>query len=260
MKGYTEFATLVAREAGELIMKNYGKMQEFTWKSVTNFKTKVDDACDQLIRKRIMETYPKHSIISEENRDLDQGSKYTWSCDPLDGTNPYAYKFSDHFTVSIGLLKGKEPISGVIYAPKRNELYVAEKGCGAFCNGTPIQVCSDENINHALMCFDVGVERPDFQRSSIAPFLAKLLSPDGISVSLKFACASITLCFVAKGIVHSYLVSGVKSWDIAAGIVITKEAGARVTTVNGKDWKLGDESLLVANPVLHDKLLRKIKS
>ncbi len=81
-----------------------------------------------------MKSFPDHNIYSEEQQNVDRGSEFTWVVDPLDGTIPYTFGISDHFSVSIALVKKNTPILGVIYAPKRNELYVAEKGEGAFCN------------------------------------------------------------------------------------------------------------------------------
>src|SRR3989344_709835 len=120
---YLQFAIETALEAGnEIIMENYGKMQELEWSAKQNFRTEVDTMSDELIRKRIKEKFPNYNIYSEENKDINLGSEYSFVIDPLDGTIPYRYGLTDHFSVCISLIKRKIPIVGVIYAPKRGEL------------------------------------------------------------------------------------------------------------------------------------------
>lgn len=116
MKDYREFAIWLAKEAGKLIMKSYGKSHSLDWNTLTHFKTEVDDASDALIRQRIKRTYPEHNIYSEEGKGLDKGSKYSWVCDSLDGTIPYALGITAHFSVSIALVKERTPIVGVVNA------------------------------------------------------------------------------------------------------------------------------------------------
>ena len=256
MKNLKEFAILVAEEAGELLMENYGKIKRLEWNSLMHFRTKVDNQSDRLIRKRISEYYPEHNVYSEENEGLDKNSEYSWVFDPLDGTIPYTFGITDHFSISIALVKRKTPILGVINAPKRKELYVAEQGKGAFCNGSPIKVSLEENISHVLMGLDSGKETKRFKRSSIVPYLKKALSCNGIACPLYSGCASVPLCLAASGKLHAYMALSLEPWDMAAAVVINREAGGKVTTVNGKEWELGDESILTANSKLHTKLCR----
>ena len=181
MKNLKEFAISVAREAGELLMKNHGKIKGLEWNSLVHFRTEVDNQSDRLIRKRIEEHYPEQNVYSEEHGGLDKNSEYSWVFDPLDGTIPYAFGVSEHFSVAIALVKGKTPMLGVINAPKRKELYIAEQGKGAFCNGSSIKVSSEEEVNHVLMGLDSGKETEHFRRDSIAPYIKRVLSPNGIT-------------------------------------------------------------------------------
>src|SRR3989344_1411149 len=137
---YTEFAIQTAREAGNLLIKNYGEMHKLEWKLRTNFKIEVDDLSDRLIRKRINDKFPSHGINSEEGKDKIGRYDFVWVVDPLDGTIPYTYGVNDHFGVCIALVSQGSPIVGVTFAPLRRELYVAEQGKGEFCNGSPIKV------------------------------------------------------------------------------------------------------------------------
>jgi len=256
---FRKFAIETAREAGKILMENYGKMQELDWNSKTHFRTVIDQMSDELIRRRIKENFPQHNIYSEENKDFENGSEFSWVVDPLDGTIPYRYGITDHFSVCIALCHGKKPILGVIYAPLRNELYVAEEGRGAFCNDKRIFVLRGEDVNKVIMGFDGGKETPEFKRTELTPYLERIYRQDGISCFLCSGCASVPLALVAKGNLHAYVALSLEPWDMAAAVVINKEAGAKVTNINGEEWKLGDVSILTANPKLHEKLKEMIK-
>ena len=250
-----KFAIETAQEAGNLLMRNYGRMQSLDWHSRTNFKIEVDDLSDKLIRKRIEDTFPEHNIYSEEQEGIDRNSEFSWVIDPLDGTIPYTYGISDHFSVCIALVKEKEPVLGVIYAPKRNEIYVAEKGAGAFCNADAISVSLEDNINHALVGTDPGRESKQYRRQDFAPTYRRLYSSNGIVALLCSGCASVPLALVASGKLHAYLSNRLEPWDMAAAVPIIREAGGKVTNIKGKEWELGDTTILAANSKLHYSLL-----
>ena len=256
MSQHLDFAIKTAKEAGDYLMSQYGKMQKLEWKLRTNFKTEVDDYNDRLIRMRIKESFPDHNIYSEEQDALNRGSEYSWVVDPLDGTIPYRYGTTDHFSVCIALAKRKTPIIGVIFAPKRGELYTAEQGQGAFCNGERIYVSLEDDINHVLMSLDLGKETSSFKRASLAKYEERLISPEGVTYTLFSACASVPLALTAKGNLHAYMSLNLEPWDMAAAVVIDREAGVKVTNIKGEEWTLDDPSILAANPILHKKLLK----
>ena len=255
-----DFAIQTAKEAGKVLIDNYGKIQDKEWNLKTNFTTNVDRLTDKLIRDRIIKYFPKHNILSEEERPINKNSEYTWVLDPLDGTIPYTHEITDHFSVCIALVKDKTPILGAIYAPKRDELYFAEQGKGAFCNEKSIKASLEENVNHVIMGLDDGKETETFQRTLKAHYFELLCSQDGIACPLSSGCASVPLCLVASGKLHAYLALSLEPWDMAAAVIINREAGAKVTNINGKEWNLEDRSILSANPTLHKKIYGMIKS
>lgn len=242
------FAKNVAAGAAEILMKHYGKLQVQTWKDYTNFKTAVDDESDKFIREAIRTAYPDHSVISEELDDYETGSEFKWVVDPLDGTLPYTFQTTDHFSVCIALCQNGIPVVGVINAPKRGEVYTAELGCGAFCNDQPIRVSQETEINHVLMGLDPGAK----DRMPYIDFLRKVMKqPQGVMCTVQSGCASVPLCLVAKGNLHAYLATSLLPWDMAAAVCIIREAGGLVTHTDGVDWKLGGPSILACNPTLH---------
>ena len=245
-----DFAVGVAKEAGEILMKHHGKMQNLEWKLKNNFKTEVDDLSDELIRNRITERFPDHSIYSEEMNNKETGSELKWVVDPLDGTLPYTYGMNDYFAVSIGLVKGKDAILGVLYAPKRNEMYVAEKNKGVTLNGKKISVNTNPNVNQAIVAMDYG----KLERENHCDYQKALLKENGVTYPMTYGCASVSMGMVAQGKLDGYMSLKLEPWDMAASVVINREAGAKVTDIEGKDWELGDESILCANPGLHKNL------
>ena len=252
---FKTFAVGTALAAGQQILKrHYGRLHTLTWKEINNFKNEVDDESDRFIRQAIEREFPDHRILSEEMVPKETGSLFTWVVDPLDGTLPYTTGISDVFSVCIGLCDGLTPIVGVIFCPKRDELYVAERGQGATLNGQPIGVTAESKITHVLMGMDCG--KPD--RMELDRRCARLLVNDGIVAHLKHGCASVPLCLVASGRLHAYAALRLLPWDMAAAVVINRAAGARVTDIEGKEWKLGDSSILSANPELHAKILERI--
>ncbi|MAG79058.1 hypothetical protein CMI40_01635 [Candidatus Pacearchaeota archaeon] len=255
---YKKFAIKTALAAGKILLDNYKQTQKLEWNQKQHFRTKVDIASDKLIRKRIKEKFPTHNIYSEENKNLENKSDFSWIIDPLDGTIPYTFGITDHFSVCVALVKGKTPIVGVIYAPKRNEIYVAEKGHGTYCNNKKIKVSQENNINHVLIGLDGGKETKYFKRTNLAQYVKKLYSPQGITCFLSSGCASVPLALTASGKIHSYMALSLEQWDMAAAVIINREAGAKVTNIKGKQWDIKDKSIIVANPKLHNKLLKII--
>ncbi|MCL4369460.1 MAG: inositol monophosphatase [Chloroflexi bacterium] len=256
MNHFTKFAIEVAQAAGQLLLDHHGRMQTLEFKLRTNFKTQVDDLSDRLIRSAIIGNFPGHSILSEEQDARLQDSEFTWVVDPLDGTVPYSYGTSDHFGVSIALLQGREPILGVTFAPLRRELYVAERGGGASCNGRPLEVSRVDDLNRALMAADCG----KLERESLIPYQQRLLAADGVVYVMSLCCASVSMAFAASGALDGYLAVKQEPWDIAAGALLVREAGGVVTAPEGRPWQFGDDCLLAAGPELHPQLVRLLST
>ena len=187
---------------------------------------------------------------------MDKGSPVKVVIDPIDGTIPYTTFINEHWGVCLGVCFQRVPIIGVIYAPGREQMYYAAFGLGAFVNGVRIQVSSETDVNRMFMGVDPGKEN----KEAYVQYIARLMKPDGIVTALQGGCASGPMCFVAEGKIHAYLATSLNPEDIAAAAIIAHEAGAKVSTVDGRDWLLGEPSILMANPVLHAKLLEMFKS
>ncbi len=260
MEDYKNFVISVAREAGDILRKGHGRIHKLDFKGRTDLKNEMDMKSDALIRTRIRETYGDSiGIYSEENENfIVKGNKLKWVFDPLDGTIPYTRGFSDACSVSIALVEDIQPILGVTYAFLKDELYSAEKGKGALYNGQKLKPSAEIELNHSVVGVASGKETKNFKRAGVAKYIEQLLSPEGITSDLNLVCSSIHLCYTAKGNIDAFLALSQEPWDLAVGMLINQEAGNKISTLDGRDWNINEPSVLVANPVLHKKLLELI--
>lgn len=248
---YLKVATEIARKAGDVLLRHYANIQVVEWKDHHHVKTKADDESDALIRREITERFPNHNIFSEELPDKDLGSEISWVEDPLDGTIPYSSGISDHWGVSIGVVIGRRPVVGVVHLPKRGQLFQAQEGMGAFMNGEKIRVSNVDDLQKAL----IGVEYGTTNRTAALPAMRRFLSLEGVTYPVTYGSAASALSLVAEGKLHGYYSAGLEPWDMVAAVILIREAGGKVTDAKGKEWELGDTSIIAANEKLHHQLM-----
>lgn len=242
-----------AKGAGKVLMKYYGKTvpQEKTDKSII---TEADIKSEEKIRDILQKHYPDYSILGEELGHQQKDSDFIWAVDPLDGTTNFSMRIP-LFSVSIALAHKGIPVKGVVYCPFTNELFYAEKNRGAFLNGKRIQVSKNNDIKRSFMTFCHGSDR-----SSIVTAMDFLRRFKLINEKIRqLGSAAIELCYVASGRTDGYMVPGPKPWDIAGGIIITEEAGGKVTDFDGKSVDIYTKNLLASNGRVHQELLKMLK-
>lgn len=253
-----------AKEAGGEIFKRMNKAHEIQGKvNHADLVTEVDVYSETLLRSRIGEIYPDHWILSEE---MDGGQDcfemmrnppggYGWIIDPIDGTINFIHGIP-HFSVSIGIMKDGRLLHGIVYNPVNRELFHATAGCGAYLNRKRIWAKNDRNMDNALLA--TGFQASDWREGSVAA--AQVGQTAGVSRSVRiFGAASLDMCMVANGRITGFWHDGLYPWDVAAGLLIVREAGGMVTNVQGEPYVLSDKSLVASNPVLQDKLLTLLK-
>ena len=229
-------AIKIAREAGKLQRDHFGEVQAVNQASHHDIKLQMDVDCERLIERQILQAFPGHSIIGEEESHGDPGSEYRWVVDPLDGTVNYTYGIP-HYCVSIALqqrgaatsslssaLGGYESVVGVVFDPMRDELFTVEKGKGAFLNGKPIRVSDRAQLGEAILSLGFSKTEESIERGlrnyQILVRKARKLRALG--------SAALDLAYVAAGRIEAYLEFKVSLWDIAAGILLVQEAGGKV--------------------------------
>ncbi len=219
------------------------------YKSAKDVVTEVDTRAEALIISHIKKNFPDHNILGEEGGYHDPknaGSPFTWVIDPLDGTANYAADLATS-CVSIGLALADQIIMGVVYNPFRDELFVAERGKGAFLNQYPLSVSVEPDLNKALVCFDLGYnEAVAVEQLKQAVFFRPRVRSMRILGS-----AVLGLCNVACGRFDLFYHRSLSPWDLAAGMLLIEEAGGKVTDENGQPTSYLNPGIVAANPIIH---------
>lgn len=251
---FKKVAVQAVEEAGKILEKNFRGPLKTSLKKDSSLVTGVDLAAEKVIIKLIKKNFPSHDILSEEAGGV-IGGKYTWVIDPLDGTTNYTKNFP-FFASSIALLDGKNPILGIILNPITQELYFAEKGGGSFLNGKKIKISRSAILSRSVILLNKGREKKDFIK------FHKILGRVGrLCRTFRFwGASSLELCYVASGRIDGFIDTGSSPWDFAAGVLIIKEAGGKVTDFNGEDWQPETKNIVATNGKIHNQVIKLIKT
>lgn len=249
-----EYAVELAKRAGTILLQGFKSLAfiKNESKDPRHLVTKFDLESEKIIIGGIERKYPHHNILSEEAGFTNKGASYTWIVDPLDGTGNFAKK-NPFFSISIALQYKKEIILGVVYAPALGELYSGEKDKGAFLNNTPITVSSTKELNRSSIVSCEGSDKNITRHTK----LFRGIRPIVLDMR-KLGSAAIESAWVACGRAEAYVVTKINPWDIAAGVILVKEAGGNVTDFKGRSWNLNKSDLILSNGKLHEELLVKI--
>ena len=242
-----DLAEQMARAAGAELMSRYGNIQGLgTKSSATDPVSDADRAAEALIAAMLLEQRPQDGMIGEEGAARGSESGITWVIDPLDGTVNYLYQL-DNFSVSIAAEDAEGGLVGVVFDPVMNRMYTAVRDAGAFLDGRALRVNESVELDNALLGTGFGYSAE--RRSAQAAILATLLPR--IRDIRRFGSAALNLCQLAAGQLDAYYEEGVQHWDVAAGGLIAREAGALMTTSSLTGASTG---WLVAGPTLHAAL------
>ena len=243
---------LDAVQAGGAQMQHYFNGR-FTVSSKTNTNdlvTEADHASEKAIIETIQKNHPDHFILSEETGEIKTTSEYKWIIDPIDGTINFANGIPI-CCVSIGLEKDGEIIMGSVYNPFMNELFVAEKNMGATLNNKKIQVSNKVNVGNSCLVTGFPYTYVESKNGPLEIFSA--LIRKAIPVR-RLGSAAIDLCWVAAGRFDGYFEHNLQTWDSAAGFLMVKEAGGKVTDFSGKDYSVYQKQILATNGLIHEEL------
>jgi myo-inositol-1(or 4)-monophosphatase len=250
-----QFTETIARQAGSVLLEGYGNVRHIQHKGAIDLVTEFDKRSEEVILSAIQREFPDHAILAEESGRNKSISEYEWVIDPLDGTTNFAHGIPI-FSVTIGLFRNNSPILGVTYDPLRNEMFSAEAGCGATLNNHPIHVSARENLEHAVISTGFPYDLRTNPRNNLDQFVQFQLRTRAVR---HLASAALDCAWTAMGRLDGYWEFGVQPWDIGAGALIVREAGGRVTSVDGGEYLLSNDSILVSNGLLHEQMLRVLR-
>jgi myo-inositol-1(or 4)-monophosphatase len=251
---YLGIAEAAARAGGRVVQDWIGRI-DVQKKGPADLVTQADLASQEAVRTIVLGAFPEHTLLGEERVADEQPAghyEYRWIVDPLDGTTNFVHGVP-HYAVSLALEHQGQLLVGVVFDPTRDECFTAVAGRGAFLNGEPIRTSEVSQLSEALAA--VGLP-PTVQRDSpdLLIFLEMLSRCQAIR---RTGSSALNLCYLAAGRFDVYWSYSTKIWDVAAGVLIVREAGGIVTSPRGGPFMLEEAHFLAAaNPPLHDQLRR----
>lgn len=248
-----EAAIEVARQAGAMILRM--RPNQVTGKGPKDYVTEIDVRSEKLIRKNLLSRFPSDAFYGEEGGRTGS-SRYEWIVDPIDGTTNYI-KNIPLYTVSIGLSVDGEWTAGCVYAPALDEMFSGRLGGGAYLNGQPIHVSAEETLSQAVVGFSFA-HRSAQGNQRMLRLLPELTS--SVNDLRRMGSAAFDLCCVACGRLDAFLELKLYPYDIAAGSVIAREAGAIVTGWDQDDDYRKTGNILAASPALHADLKNALRN
>jgi myo-inositol-1(or 4)-monophosphatase len=246
----------VARAAGELLRREVHGHRRIEYKgAVTNLVTEMDARAEALIVDRLLAEFPDDAVLAEERGAQAGRSGRRWIIDPVDGTTNYAHALPA-YAVSIALERAGRVELGVIYDPSHEELYVAERGGGAFCNDARLAVSTTTSLDESLLTtgfpYDIRVN-PD---NNLKEFAAFSVRARGVR---RLGSAVLYLSWVAAGRFDGYWELRLGAWDVAAAGLMVEEAGGRLTAIDGGPLDLDTPTVVASNGRIHDQILTVLK-
>jgi myo-inositol-1(or 4)-monophosphatase len=223
-------------------------------KGLNDFVSYVDKGAEKLLVKRLSEILPDAGFITEEGTSTKVGVRYCWVIDPLDGTTNFLHGFYP-YAVSIGLMEYDEIIAGVVYEVGKNEIFTASKDGGARLNGQPIHVSKTVTLADSLIA--TGLPYSDFHR--LDPYMESLTYLCRHSQGIRrLGSAATDLAYVACGRFEGFYEYGLHPWDVAAGILLVREAGGKVSDFSGNEKNLGGEEIVAASAPVFSEFLESV--
>lgn len=249
-----EIAIRAAKMSGRIQKRHLSKIHRIRYKGETDLVTEVDLLCEKRIVALIRKTFPEHGLFAEEGGKTHRASPYQWIIDPLDGTTNYAHGYPC-FCTSIAFEMRGEILFGVVFDPVRNELFTAQKGKGAFLNGAKIHPSNTASLDQALLVtgfpYNVKQTRQNLQQFRRFVLQSQAVRRDG--------SAALDLCYTAMGRFDGFWEFSLSPWDLAAGSLILKEAGGKVTLTSGRPFSIYKGDVLASNARIHSPMLRVLK-
>jgi len=246
------------RKAARGLKRDYGEIEnlQVSRKGPGNFVSAADRKAEEVLRDALMKARPGYGLVLEESGIVEGADKsHTWHVDPLDGTTNFLHGIP-HFAISVGLEREGQIVAGVIYDPAKDELFVAERGKGAYLNNRRLRVSGRVDMADALVAYG----SPYLGRGDHPKLLREVAAVMAVSGGIRrFGSAALDLAYVACGRSDLYWERDLQTWDIAAGIILVREAGGFVSSADGGAEPLAARSVAAGNEHLHGDLVKLLR-
>jgi myo-inositol-1(or 4)-monophosphatase len=255
MSDFKDTAIEAVKEAGDILLELTKSPIKYEMKNSRDIQAEADLRSEEVIIKKIKTGFPSHSIFAEESGEEINESEYLWAVDPLDGTINYA-RGIEEFCISIALSQHGQTILGVVYHPVLQQLFVAEKGKGAYFNGQKLEASSEAKLVNCLAATDNTSHLEDRRKN----FRLLTKVADEVRQIRVFGSAALHLVRVAQGQLDFYFKLRYNHWDYAAAALIVQEAGGVVTDIYGQPLTRDSKSILAASSAIHSQAMVLLKS
>lgn len=246
------------RKAGRSLLHDFGEIEQLqvSRKGPGDFVTNADLQAERILREELQRARPDFGFVLEEGGEIKGADEESfWIIDPLDGTTNFLHGIP-HFAVSVALQQHGELVAGMILEPTRDEMFFAEKGRGAYVNDKRLRVSGRTRMDESV--FGTGI--PHIGKDGHASFHREMQEMTvRVAGIRRLGVASLDLAYVAAGRFEGFWERGLKSWDMAAGIVLVREAGGLVTDLNGGRKMLQSGSIVAGNGLMQQPLLQALK-
>jgi len=246
------------RKASKILIRDFGEIEKLqvSVKGPGDFVTVSDKKVEKILIEELQKARPNYSILSEEIGEINNDESFRWIIDPIDGTANFLHGVP-HFAISIGLEHNKEIICGIVYDPIKDEMFVAEKGNGSYLNNQRMRVSARSKLKDCII-FTGGPKRESKDKELTFEEYKKFSSNIFIPIR-KMGSASLDMAYVAAGRCDGFWQRNLNYWDIAAGIILVKEAGGFVTDFKGQNGYIKDKTIVVTNSMVNKEMIEILK-
>ena len=246
------------RKASKTLIRDFGEVEKLqvSIKGPGDYVTASDKKVEKILIEELQKARPDYSILSEEIGEINNDESFRWIIDPIDGTSNFLHGIP-HFAISVGLEHNKEIICGIVYDPIKDEMFIAEKGNGAYMNNQRMRVSSRSKLKDCII-FSGGPRYGSENKELVFKEYKKFSSKVNIAIR-KFGSASLDMAYVAAGRSDGFWQRDLNYWDIAAGIILVKESGGFVTDFEGKYRYLQNKTILVTNSKINNEMIEVLK-
>ena len=247
-----------AEKAAKGLVRDFGEVEnlQVSMKGPGDFVTAADRRSEDILRQELSRVRPGYGFLMEESGEIPgSDDQHRWIVDPLDGTTNFLHGLP-LFAISIGLAREGQIVAGLVYNPANDELFTAERGKGAFLNDQRLRVAGRKLLADAVVaCALPHPSRGDVERTEKGHHAAQAK----VAGLRRFGAASLDLAWVAAGRLDAYWERSLSPWDIAAGVILVREAGGYVTDLDGGESMFATGDILAGNEIIHRELLRTLK-
>jgi len=248
------------RKASKHIIRDFGEIEKLqtSVKGPGDFVTMTDKKVEEILIEELRKARPKYSVLSEEIGEIknNDSEDFKWIIDPIDGTSNFLHGIP-HFAISLALENKKEIICGIVFDPIKNEIFSAEKGNGAYLNNQRMRVSARKKLKDCLIV--TGGPRQNHQNKEVCMEEYKKFSSKVLIPIRKMGSASLDMAYVAAGRFDGFWQRNLNYWDIAAGVLLVREAGGYVTDFLGKDKYIENKTILATNSRIGEEMIAVLK-